>query len=261
MPLDLDDALRELADGPIPPLDTDEIVQAGRRRRRLTHAAVAMLVIALVVGVVAVVEQLRPTSAPIVGTVEDVPTSIIGSTASRQTGAGYAAVRLTVLPNRLPAGQLPDTILVNDGAVPLYATPQCAVDRWNGDGWEDLGQDRFSPPSEIPAGQPGPWGSCLSQTEHADLGPGRYRIRWQVTAGGPRLDNPRLVVAGQFELVDTPRVDTFEDLPTSAEPVDPDALEGATGLAEAMGLVEGERPFALPVAGSDREVYVSARET
>ncbi len=128
MSTDLDQLLERAASGPVSPLDTERVLTRGRRRRRIRRAGVVGAVVALVGVVVVAVDVVRPVTLPLVGTIGDEP-HVTADSAVVETSRGSAAASLAVLPRRVPAGQVPATVVVNDGVLPVWATPQCALDR------------------------------------------------------------------------------------------------------------------------------------
>lgn len=235
---DVTELLERGAAAPSSVADVDEIrarAELRRRRRRFgVGAAVAAGVVAVVGGMLFAASLLGGPSVPFV---DSAPPLRGTSTPSVQTGQGEAAVSVHVDPVRIARGEHMDTWLVNTGEVDVYYTPECSIDRWDGDRWEQIPQTLFSTPkllepterSERPwqpcfqgarlQGQTGADGSSYAPASQR-LSPGWYRVRWQVTALGPRLNNPRLEAATTFQITDepTPTPSDAISLPTIPTP-------------------------------------------
>lgn len=245
---DVTDLLERGAAAPSFVADVDEVrVRAAVRRRRRRFgvgAAVATAVVAVIGGVVLAASLFRGPAVPFV---ESAPPLRGTSTPSVQTDQGEAAVSLHVDPVRVVPGEYIGTWLVNTGEVDIYYTLECSLDRWDGEAWEQVPQTFFSPPSALEPGErsQGPSRACFltPELEGFDLSDrpvsnkldaGWYRVRWQVTALGSRMSNPRLEAAGTFQVTDepTPTPSNAIALPTIPTP------EGKGGdLAAAHGTV------------------------
>lgn len=216
---DMTDLLERGAAAPPFTPDVEQVWERGQRRRRrkrfAVRVAVASAVIAVVGGVALFASMFAGRDAPFV---ESGPPLRATSTPSVQTGQGEARVELRVEPARVAPTALPDTWLANRGEIDLYYAPQCSIDRWDGDTWVQIPQPMFNPPDVLEPGQRSPreqrpcfLTSRLGQGSQFETGPvsqplppGWYRVRWQVTALGPRLDNPRMEAAATFQITQTP---------------------------------------------------------